>query len=285
MTPATYAKVAPPATVLYVAVLFVSVLVLGGAVFLAARSALEQQMAARIGTELEFMRDELRTGRPDHLLAVVRSHGRGAGALDYPVQDRTGAHLAGEMPVTTSLRPGWTTIAVPETTEHGGCQERVPTLITDLRGGLLLAVGDDLGRIIEIEEAVATAFLSRVGLAALPGVRVHGDQELLTQAAANMVENALQHMLAGTRIAIRLSGTRTADVCFCVEDDGPDVAAADLQHLVYRFYRCELSRTVPGNGLSLNLVAAGARLHGATLRLRAAEPGLWAGIIFSVAPA
>ncbi len=117
-----------------------------------------------------------------------------------------------------------------------------------------------------------------------PGVAVHGDQELLTQAAANLVENALRHTPPGTRITLRLSAGRlsadpAAGACLAVQDDGPGVDREDLPRLVHRFYRGERSRTTPGSGLGLSLVAAVADLHGATLRN--AEPGLWASLTFS----
>jgi signal transduction histidine kinase len=113
-----------------------------------------------------------------------------------------------------------------------------------------------------------------------PGVAVHGDQELLTQAAANLVENALRHTPPSTRITVRLSADPEAGACLSVEDDGPGVDGEDLPRLVHRFYRGERSRTTPGNGLGLSLVAAVADLHGATLRLRNAGPGLWVSLTF-----
>jgi signal transduction histidine kinase len=437
-------------TALYIAVFAGSALVLGGAVFLAARSALEQQMTARIGTEAAFLREEFRTGGLDRLVAVVRSRGRGAIALDYLVQDGTGAHLIGEMSaVGPTLRPGWVTVEVPEAAEDGGRPEQVRALVSDLGDGLLLAVGDDLGRIGEVEESVTTAFGWTVGLVALPGIgggallsraflarvdaisrtaeaiiegdlsrrvpvrgtgddldrlagtlnrmldrigalmeslhqvssdvahdlrtplsrlyqrlddartharsigeyeaavdgavreaeglldtfaallriaqvegaspragfrdvdlsavaevvadayrpdaeeaghrlvaevasgmALHGDGELLTQALANLVENALRHTPPGTQITVRLSRPAGAGICLAVEDDGPGVAPEDLPRLWHRFYRGERSRTTPGNGLGLSFVAAVADLHGAKLRISNAEPGLWVSLLF-----
>ena len=113
-----------------------------------------------------------------------------------------------------------------------------------------------------------------------PGVVVHGDQELLTQAAANLVENALRHTAPGTQISLRLTRDPETGACLAVEDDGPGVAGDDLPRLAHRFYRGERSRTTPGNGLGLSLVAAVADLHGVTLRLRNAGPGLWVSMMF-----
>jgi len=154
---------------LYVAVFTISACMLGAAVFLAARSALQEQMTVRINAEVAFLRGEFTAGGLDQLLAVIRSRGRGITALDYLVQDVAGVHLVGEMPVAPR-QTGWTTIHVPDATEDGGRPERVRALVSDLGNGLLLAVGDDLGHVTEVEEAVATAFVWTVGLAALLGI-------------------------------------------------------------------------------------------------------------------
>ena len=87
---------------LYVAVFAGSAFVLGVAVFLEARSALQQQMTARIETEAAFLQEEFRADGLAHLLEVVRARGQGASALDYLVKDQAGAHLAGEMPATAT---------------------------------------------------------------------------------------------------------------------------------------------------------------------------------------
>nr|MBA3938915.1 HAMP domain-containing protein [Planctomycetota bacterium] len=345
--------------------------------------------------------------------------------------------------------PGWITLKVPEATEDDGQPERVRAEVIELGGGLLLAVGDDLRRIGEVEEAVTTAFLWTVGLAALlgigggvvlsraflarvdaiastaeaiiegdlgrrvpvrgtgddldrlagtlnrmldrigalmdslhqvssdvahdlrtplsrlyqrledaraharsvpeyeaavdaavreaeglldtfaallriaqvegaspragfkevdlsavaeavadayrpdaeeaghrlsaevaPGVAIDGDQELLTQAVANLVENALRHTPSGSHIGIHLVRDSAGRACLTVDDDGPGVDSDDLPRLVHRFYRGERSRTTPGNGLGLSLVAAVAELHGAALHLEIGAPGLRATLRF-----
>lgn len=433
---------------LYVAVFAVSALVLAVAVFVAARSALEQQMTVRIEAEASFLRDEYRTGGLDRLVSVVTARGRGLTALDYLLERADGTRLAGELPDLPSRKPGWTTLDIAGAREEEGGPERVRVLSTDLGGGLLLGVGDDLSRVAQVEQAVATAFVGTVGLAAVLGIVggallsraflarvdaiartaeaiiggdlarrvpmrgtgddldrlagtlnhmldrigalmdslrqvgsdvahdlrtpltrlhqrlddarlharsvgdyeiavdgavaeadslldifsallriaqvegarprmgfrdvelgamvetvvdayrpdaeeaghriatdvasnivVHADRELLTQAVANLVENALRHTPPGTRIDVGLSRDDAGQVRLVVADDGPGVAADDLRHLTDRFYRGERSRTTPGNGLGLSLVAAVADLHGAALTIGNARPGLRVGVL------
>lgn len=106
-------------------------------------------------------------------------------------------------------------------------------------------------------------------------LHVHGDRELLIQAVANLLENALHHTGAGTRIA--LSVTRTgmgaaAKVRLRVADDGPGVPETERQRILGRFHRLDPSRSDGGSGLGLALVAAVAELHEAVLTLEAAQP-------------
>lgn len=106
---------------------------------------------------------------------------------------------------------------------------------------------------------------------------VLGDAELIAQALINLLDNAQAHTPPGTAIAVavRVSGDRVA---LSVADDGPGVPAADRERIVHRFVRLERSRTTPGNGLGLNLVAAIAGAHGGRLTIADASPGLCASI-------
>ena len=88
----------------------------------------------------------------------------------YLVQDQAGAHLAGEVPATPGLAPGWTTIEVPQASEDGGRPERVRALVSDFEDGVRLAVGGDLRQIDNLEKAIATAFPWTIGLAAMLGI-------------------------------------------------------------------------------------------------------------------
>jgi signal transduction histidine kinase len=120
---------------------------------------------------------------------------------------------------------------------------------------------------------------------------LHGNRELISQALANLVENAIKYgkpvasaqPLGAGAVAsadskeILIEARRDGDqVLLCVTDHGPGIPVADRKHAVERFVRLEASRTQPGSGLGLSLASAVATLHGGELRLSDAHPGLTA---------
>ena len=442
---------------LYVALFAASTVLLGGVVFWIARDALTHQMRARILAETESLRAERRTAGPAALARAVRRDGRGAGALDYRVQAADGSRIAGELP-RLPPRAGWTILARPtgqaerETEQRGENPERLLVLMTPLDAGSWLAVGDDLGRISEVQDAILAAFAWALGLVVLlgggggillsraflhrvdtigrtaeaiiagdlsrripergtgddldrlagtlnrmldrigalmeslrqvsadvahdlrtpmarlmqqldtarthattlaayreavdaavaetesilasfaallriaqveggsrraafrevdlsaltasvaetyapsieaadhrfvvaiaPGLRIEGDAPLLTQMLANLLDNALRHTPAGTTIRLGL-GLEHGRAVLRLADDGPGVAAAERGRILERFYRTERSRSTPGSGLGLTLVAAVAELHDAGLTVADAAPGLAVVVAFPPAP-
>lgn len=108
---------------------------------------------------------------------------------------------------------------------------------------------------------------------------VDGDAELLTQMLVNLVENALRHAGPQARITVKVARQGRA-AALSVTDDGPGVPKAESERLFDRFYRLERSRSTPGSGLGLALVAAVAKLHGAEVGLLPARPGLEARVTF-----
>ena len=117
---------------------------------------------------------------------------------------------------------------------------------------------------------------------------LHGNRELISQALANLVENAIKYgkpaaaqPLSAGAIAdayqkdILIEARREGDrVLLSVTDHGPGIPVADRKHAVERFVRLEASRTLSGSGLGLSLASAVATLHGGDLRLDDAHPGL-----------
>lgn len=106
-----------------------------------------------------------------------------------------------------------------------------------------------------------------------PDVRLRGDRELLTQMLANLVENALRHTPEGTKVTLGLKSGPAGPVGF-VADTGPGIPAVAREKVFRRFFRLEGSRSTPGSGLGLSLVAAVADIHGIAISLIDNEPGL-----------
>jgi signal transduction histidine kinase len=102
---------------------------------------------------------------------------------------------------------------------------------------------------------------------------ITGDRDLLFDAVANLVDNAIKHGREAGKVTVELSRS-DADAVICVADNGPGIPLDEHQHVFRRFYRLERSRCTPGNGLGLSLVAAVARLHDARIKLFDNAPGL-----------
>ena len=105
-----------------------------------------------------------------------------------------------------------------------------------------------------------------------PAITVQGNRELLAQALANMIDNAVKYAGDGenSRITVRLEGDkRTARLS--VADNGPGIPEDRREDVIKRFVRLDESRTKPGTGLGLSLVQAVADLHGGTLVLAATD--------------
>jgi signal transduction histidine kinase len=100
-----------------------------------------------------------------------------------------------------------------------------------------------------------------------------GNPQLLSQAAANLLDNAVKHVPGGgeLRVAVDVSGD---EVTLVVADRGPGIPESYRAEALERFSRLEKSRTTPGSGLGLSLVRAVAALHGGSVALEGNRPGL-----------
>ena len=109
---------------------------------------------------------------------------------------------------------------------------------------------------------------------------VRGNRELVSQALANLIDNAIKYAgpngkLNGAPAEIVVkAGNDGERISLSVADRGPGIAEADRGRVVERFVRLEQSRSEPGSGLGLSLAAAVARLHGGELKLEDNHPGL-----------
>jgi signal transduction histidine kinase len=111
---------------------------------------------------------------------------------------------------------------------------------------------------------------------------VCADRQLLGQAIANLLDNAIKYgapaegaTASGTKPEIGIAAKADGNMAeIVVTDHGPGVPAQERERVLGRFVRLEASRSEPGSGLGLSLVAAVASLHGGTLKLEDNEPGL-----------
>jgi hypothetical protein len=107
-------------------------------------------------------------------------------------------------------------------------------------------------------------------------IMVHGQRELVSQAVSNLVDNAIKYAVPdGKKGSIIVTAEAEVErVLLSVADNGPGIPEADRTRVVERFVRLETSRSEPGSGLGLSLVAAVAQLHGGELILGDNSPGL-----------
>jgi signal transduction histidine kinase len=106
-----------------------------------------------------------------------------------------------------------------------------------------------------------------------------GSRQLLFQATANLVDNALKHTPAGGSIAIAAIAMR-AECRLVVSDSGAGIPANERERVLEPFVRLDSSRSTPGSGLGLALVAAITRLHGGRVTLGDNAPGLIVTLAF-----
>jgi signal transduction histidine kinase len=111
--------------------------------------------------------------------------------------------------------------------------------------------------------------------------KVKGNRELVSQALANLVDNAIKYTepraraVNGMTPEIVVRALNEGDrILLTVADSGPGIPEADRARVVERFVRLEQSRSQPGSGLGLSLASAVARLHGGELTLADNQPGL-----------
>jgi signal transduction histidine kinase len=127
------------------------------------------------------------------------------------------------------------------------------------------AVAEDEGKVLECVIA--------------PNIFCQGDKELLFQLGVNLVENAIRHTKSGTRIIVVVSAPATLQV----SDTGQGIPVDQRQKVLERFHRLDQSRSSPGSGLGLAMVAAIANLHHTQINLEDNAPGLKASVQFQSA--
>ena len=127
--------------------------------------------------------------------------------------------------------------------------------------------------VVELFDAVAEENAVSLRLSAEHVIDVVGDRDLLFDAVSNLVDNAIKH--GGRYGEVSIAASRDADhPMIYVADRGPGIPPEERGHVLRRFYRLERSRSSPGNGLGLSLVAAVADLHRARIEMLDNFPGI-----------
>jgi signal transduction histidine kinase len=121
-------------------------------------------------------------------------------------------------------------------------------------------------------------------LSCMGDLTIHGEKHLIGQAVANLLDNAIKYAGPSGEASIKSGGPpltleagledKGDTVDIVIADHGPGVPASDRERVLQRFVRLQPSRSIPGSGLGLSLVAAVAHLHGGTVTLEDNHPGL-----------
>jgi signal transduction histidine kinase len=132
-----------------------------------------------------------------------------------------------------------------------------------------VALHDMLREVGDIYEPIAENKNITLRVEAPRPLVVRGDRDLLIEAVANLVDNAIKFTPEGGRVDIGLTGGEGQTVV-TVTDSGPGISEQEREVVLRRFYRSDKIRNTPGVGLGLSLVAAIVRLHGFRLTI---QPG------------
>ncbi len=234
---------------------------------------------ARLGHDINHMLDRI-----EHLMEGVRHV---SNAIAHDLRTPLG-RIRGQL--DEALRPGKATGALVRTARSAIAQ--IDDVIRVFDRLLQIAEAESGARrqsfapvtlspivrdVVELYDATAEArgitLLAELDDAAA----TFGEKNLLANAVANLIDNALKYAGEGATVRVRCLGGRD-DISILVEDDGPGIPAADRPRVIQRFFRLDRSRSQPGNGLGLSIVNAIALLHRGTLSLGDAGPGLIARI-------
>jgi signal transduction histidine kinase len=159
---------------------------------------------------------------------------------------------------------------------------RIAQIETQARKGAFRTVNlmEIASEVVELYDAAAEQEGTRLTVVGDREVMVTGDRDLIFDAIANLVDNAIKHGCAGGQVVVA-NETIDGKPAISIADDGPGIPAQEYEQVFKRFYRLEHSRYTPGNGLGLSLVAAVAHLHGARIEMLDNSPGLKLKLWFS----
>ena len=127
--------------------------------------------------------------------------------------------------------------------------------------------------LLELYEPLTEEKNQRLNVLTIEPVTVLADRDMLFQALANLIDNAIKYTPADGQIEISLIDA-DAGAYLEIADNGPGIPAEEYDNVVQRFYRIDESRTTPGSGLGLALVSAVLRVHQMQLTFEDNNPGL-----------
>lgn len=194
--------------------------------------------------------------------------------MDDPEPDRYQATLEKTIEEIDAILATFNALLAIALAESGALRENFERLD-------LAAIAHDAGELYQaaVEEQGQTLDMK---IASNPSV--DGDRNLLSQAVANLLDNALKHTPAGGRIVLAVGTGADNRPEIVVSDTGPGIPADARERVLERFTRLDSSRSTTGSGLGLSQVAATARLHDAELRLEDNNPGLRVKLLFPPIP-
>jgi signal transduction histidine kinase len=124
-----------------------------------------------------------------------------------------------------------------------------------------VALHEILREVCDVYEPIAEDKSIELGVDIDRKLHVWGDRDLLFEAMANLVDNAIKFTPAGGRVSLELlRGDK--ETIMRVTDTGPGIGEQEREAVLRRFYRSDKMRNTPGVGLGLSLVAAIIKLHG-----------------------
>jgi signal transduction histidine kinase len=235
---------------------------------------------SRLNREINRMLDQI-----EHLMAGVRDV---SNAIAHDLRTPL-CRLRGQL--DGALRPGTTQAKLADTTR--AAIEDIDELIGVFDAVLQIAETESgirrqgfepvplnalITDVVELYDAAAEA----KGLALVTEIdgepTTLGDKNLLANAVANLLDNALKY--AGSAATVRVRATQEREtISIVVQDNGPGIPPEERSKVIERFYRLDQSRSTPGHGLGLAIVAAITALHRGALVLEDAAPGLVARMV------
>src|SRR5712672_28019 len=129
-----------------------------------------------------------------------------------------------------------------------------------------------LQEVCDIYEPIAENKSIELRVEARHRLSVLGDRDLLFEAVANLVDNAIKFTPEGGRVDIELTRGNNETIVR-ISDTGYGISEQEREAVLRRFYRSDKIRNTPGVGLGLSLVAAIVKLHGFQLAIHSGGGG------------